>query len=571
MTATTFDPLSLPMLSDDEFLSRWPALSRDERDDLPREIRRACFDRYNELAGAIHGERGSQRTTASQEVATWPAPRPIAAELPPAPAFDASTLLPRDLSTYVLDEADRMPCPPDFIAAALIVALGSVIGSRCALKPKRLDDWIVTPNLFGGVVGDPSSKKSPGIEKGLRFLDRLEADEADRQAQRMVEYEAEIAAHKAREAAIAHSMKQAAGTKGKPENGSAMAAAIDDRKRLVPPDEPVARRFRANDATIEKLGDILAKAPQGILVFRDELVGLFAGWEREGRETDRAFYLEGWNGLGSFAIDRIGRGSLLVRTLNLSVFGGIQPDLLGRYLTSVASASDNDGRVQRFQVMVYPDAVRWEWRDRYPVQGVRERVRDTFLRIAALDPVQDGASPADDFVKIPHFGFDDAAQEVFIEWSTELHLSTIANESNSLLRQHFAKFEKLFCSIALILHLAEGRIGPVQPDTALRAAAWTQYLAGHARRIYGLLEVAKVGTAQMLATRISAGKLADRFTAREVLRKGWTGLDTTRSVESALGLLEEFGHVVGIESEDGPGRPTTRYAINPAVQQGVRS
>jgi hypothetical protein len=38
-----------------------------------------------------------------------------------------------------------------------------VIGARCAIKPKRRDDWIVTPNLFGGVVGDPSSKKTPAI------------------------------------------------------------------------------------------------------------------------------------------------------------------------------------------------------------------------------------------------------------------------------------------------------------------------------------------------------------------------------------------------------------------------
>jgi len=28
-----------------------------------------------------------------------------------------------------------------------------------------------------------------------------------------------------------------------------------------------------------------------------------------------------------------------------------------------------------------------------------------------------------------------------------------------LMQQHFGKFEKLFCSIALILHLAEGSIG----------------------------------------------------------------------------------------------------------------
>jgi len=523
---------------------------------------------HEELAALVEEEQRKWRETAGK---AWPEPRPIVSELPPAPAFDAEVLLPGFLAEYVLDESDRMPCPPDYVAAALMVALGSVLGARCAMKPKRCDDWIVTPNLFGGAVGDPSTKKTPGIEKGLRFLDRLEADEADRQAQRMIEHEAEVAAFKAREAAIAASMKKAAGSDKKPENPDAMQAAVRDRKALVPPVEPHARRFRTNDATVEKIGDILAKSPDGILVFRDELVGLLSSWEREGREADRAFYLEGWNGTGSFAIDRIGRGSLFVPTLNMSVFGGIQPDLLGRYLANIVDSSDNDGRIQRFQMLVFPEPVAWEWRDRYPVKGAREAVRDTFLRLAAFDPVQDGATPADDFVKVPYFAFDEAAQEHFIEWSAELHHKVIAGEEAPLLRQHFAKYEKLFCSIALILHLGEGSIGPVKADSTLRAAAWCEYLAGHARRVYGLLDAASVSVAQALAKRIAAGKLQDRFTARDVMRKGWSGLETVRQAEAALAVLEDFGHVVGVEQDDQPGRPTTRYAINPAIKKGSKS
>jgi len=46
-----------------------------------------------------------------------------------------------------------------------------------------------------------------------------------------------------------------------------------------------------------------------------------------------------------------------VPNLCLSVFGGIQPELLARYLSGIASAQDNDGRIQRFQVLVYPEPV----------------------------------------------------------------------------------------------------------------------------------------------------------------------------------------------------------------------
>lgn len=507
------------------------------------------------------------RQTVEEAATAWLQPTEIKAELPPAPAFDGATLLPKALCEFVLDEADRMPCSPDYVAAALIVGLGAVIGARCAIKPKRRDDWIVTPNLFGGVVGDPSSKKTPAISTALRFLDRLEAKEAERHAERLKIHEAEMAAFEARQSAIQAAMKKAATGKG---DGLKMDGAVADLHALVPPEKPLQRRFKTNDGTVAKIGDILAGNPTGLMVFRDELVGLLASWEREGNEGDRAFYLEGFNGTGSFSIDRIGRGSQFVKTLCLSVFGGIQPELLERYLANMVNSLDNDGRIQRFQMLVYPEPVPWQWCDRYPVKGAREAMRDLFDHLADFDPMQDGAAPADDFVKLPWFQFDDLAQEVFIEWATDLHVNRIAAEQSPLMRQHLAKFEKLFCALSLILHLAEGRVGPVQADSAMRAAAWCAYLEGHARRVYAMVEVATVTAARTLSRRLLDRKLPDSgFTAREVMRKGWTGLKTSLQAEAALAVLEEHGWVVGNDTAENLGRPTTKYYINPLVYGGA--
>lgn len=496
---------------------------------------------------------------------TWPTPTEIKADLPPAPPFLADALLPSTLRDFVLDEADRMPCPPDYVAAALMVALGSVIGARCAIKPKRRDDWIVTPNLFGGVVGEPSTKKSPAIGVVMRFMDRLEAREAELLEERKKIYEVEKAAFAARQAAVTAAMKKAASTKG---DAAGMDSAAAEMLNLEPPEEPHQRRFKTNDGTVAKIADLLVHNPGGLLVYRDELVGLLASWERDGNEGDRSFYLEGFNGTGSYSVDRIGRGSTFIKNLCLSVFGGVQPDLMEKYLLSIVNSADNDGRVQRFQVMVYPEPVAWEWRDRYPVRGAREAVRDLFDRLAQFDPVEDGAAPADDFIKLPHFQFDDDAQQIFIQWATELHCSRIAEEQNPLMRQHLSKFEKLFCSVALILHLAEG-VGPVKADSAMRAAAWCQYLEGHARRIYAMAEVARVSTARMLGRRLAEKKLIDGFTARDVVRKGWAGLGTSMQAEAALVILEEHGWVLSVDSDDGfVGRPTTRFYVNPAIVRG---
>jgi hypothetical protein len=457
-----------------------------------------------------------------------------------------------------------MPCSPEYIAAALIVCLGSVIGARCGIKPKRRDDWIVTPNLFGGIVGDPSSKKSPALGTVTRFLDRLEAKEAENLEDAKKIFEAERAAFEAHQSAVKASMKKAAG--GKPDHLK-MNAAIADLQDLQAPEEPKERRFKSNDSTVEKLGDLLVDNQQGMLVYRDELIGLLASWEKEGKEGDKAFYLEGWNGTASFNIDRIGRGSLHIKNLCISVFGGIQPELLERYLVGIANSLDNDGRIQRFQVMVYPNPVPWEWRDRYPVKGAREAVRDLFDRLAMFDPVQDGAAPNDDFVKLPHFCFDDAAQNIFVEWCTELHTVHIANEQNPMMQQHLGKFEKLFCAIALILHLAEGSIGPVTATSAFRAAAWCEYLTCHARRIYGLVEAAKVTTARLVSRRLAEGKLNDGFTVRDMVRKQWSGVTTAMQAETVLAILEENGHVQSLEDIPTLGRPTIRYYVNPQIKK----
>jgi phage/plasmid primase-like uncharacterized protein len=525
------------------------------------------FNDLHQLAGMAAVKAGIEAAVGGPAGAgDWPAPREIVSQLPEAPAFDAGVLLPKALADFVLDEADRMPCSPDYIAAALVVCLGSVIGAKCGLKPKRRDDWIVVPNLWGGIVGDPSSKKSPALGTVTRFLDRLEAREAEKQVDALTIFEAEKAAFEAHQSAVKSNMKKAA-SGAKPDHLK-MTASIADLQGLQVPQEPHALRYKSNDSSVEKLGDILSRNPQGIMVFRDELTGLLASWEREGHEGDRAFYLESWNGTGSFNIDRIGRGEQFVKTLCLSIFGGIQPDKIESYLAGIASSLDNDGRVQRFQVMVYPNAVPWVWCDRYPVKGAREAVRDVFDRLASFDPVQDGATQPDDFVKLPHFQFDDEAQEVFIEWCEQLNLVHIANEQDPLMRQHFGKFEKLFCSLALVLHLAEGHIGNVKMDNALRAAAWCDYLAGHARRIYGMVEGAKVATARTLCRRIREGKLKPGFTVRDVLRKCWTGLTTSLQVEAALLILEEHHYLRSYDSTHGTGRPTTQYDINPALTGG---
>jgi len=56
-----------------------------------------------------------------------------------------------------------------------------------------------------------------------------------------------------------------------------------------------------------------------MLVLRDELSGWLRALDKPGREGDREFYLEAWNGTGSYTVDRIGRGTIHIPTLTLGL------------------------------------------------------------------------------------------------------------------------------------------------------------------------------------------------------------------------------------------------------------
>jgi hypothetical protein len=83
-----------------------------------------------------------------------------------------------------------------------------------------------------------------------------------------------------------------------------------------------------SDATIERLGAILARQPRGTLQMRDELAGWLEGMTRyAGGGSDRAFWLEAFGGR-AYVVERMGREPLTVERLAIGVLGGIQPDRL---------------------------------------------------------------------------------------------------------------------------------------------------------------------------------------------------------------------------------------------------
>ena len=119
---------------------------------------------------------------------TWSDPQPIPNDLLPVESFDLE-MLPASIRLWVADIAERMQCPLDFVAVGSMVALAAVIGRKAGIRPKRKDDWLVIPNLWGMVVGRPATMKSPAFSEVLKPINRLVATAKKQYDQQMIEYE----------------------------------------------------------------------------------------------------------------------------------------------------------------------------------------------------------------------------------------------------------------------------------------------------------------------------------------------------------------------------------------------
>jgi len=497
----------------------------------------------------------------------WPEPKPIKQKISPAHSMPEG-IIPEPLRPWIADIAYRMQCPMDYVASTAIVMFASLIGSGCGIRPKQKDDWLVIPNLWGCNIGSPSLMKSPSMNEALKPLSRLEVISKESHDDDTKRHEADILEYKASHKAINGKIESAAKS-GKHDD---MELAKQKFLNLDEPPEPIWQRYKTNDATIEMVSVLLSQNKRGILVVRDEIMGLLNSWEREDKSVDRAYYLEAWNGYGSYTTDRIGRGTIHTENMCVSMFGNTQPDKILRYLMK-AIKGDNDGLLQRLQILIYPEENKSNWNlvDEKPDITARDKVYELAEKIASADFAAIGALH-DEYKEVHYFHFSADAQEVFYKWLTELETKKIRDtDSDNIVIEHLAKYRSLMPSLALVFHIIDVIDGKddatVSTESALKAAAWCDYLESHMRRVYSLVQNVSLKAASLLAAKIKSGKLLDKFTARDIYRKQWASLADIEVVKSACDELVDAGWLREVITPAGfQQKEKVEYMINPKVK-----
>jgi len=183
------------------------------------------------------------------------------------------------------------------------------------------------------------------------------------------------------------------------------------------------------------------------------------------------------------------------------------------------------------------------------------------------------------------FGFDDGAQELFIEWLTNLERQLRDPSEHPAVISHLSKYRSLMPSLSLLFELAErasqddfeGFVGAspgyiqnfVSLENAKLAAAWCAFLESHARRLYACIVSPEIQAARALGAKIAAGKLGTEFHLRGVYLKGWTSLTDVDVVRRAVAVLEDASWIQKIAPKEGAGRPAEEFRVNPRALQAT--
>ena len=352
------------------------------------------------------------------------------------------------------------------MALPVLAGLASAIGNTRRICLKH--SWCEPAIVWGVIVGDSGTLKSPALEIALRPIRRRQqaamkafAEAMEAYKVRLMQYEKELTAWKR------------SSTEGEPP---------------VKPEEPQADRCWCDDTTIEALAVLLQQNPRGLLLKRDELAGWLGSFDRysQGRGADAAKWLEMFGGR-SIMVDRKSGQSktIYIQRAAVSVTGTIQPETLRRAL---GVEHRENGLTARLLLACPPPQAK-HWTEDDISHEIESRMEDLFDKLYSLQLVTDSqgdAGPLD----LPLTAAAKAAWVHFYDGH--------AREQEELtgdLAAVWSKLEGYAARLGLIVHLVRWAAGDRTLDNpnmiderSIEAGVrLSQWLGHEASRLYAIL------------------------------------------------------------------------------------
>ena len=462
--------------------------------------------------------------------------------------------LPEVIYAFAIDVAERIGVDPTGVALFALCSAASVIDDAWKIQPKRLDySWTESARLWGGILGPPSSTKTPQLNEATRPVNKLDADARHRHRDAKRIYDDKMAAHK-----------------------KALKAGEESEE----PRLPKLERYLVEGATVEALQEVLRDrddpdgrqyAPAGkVLIKQDELSEFLANMDRYkgggSGNADRGAYLRLFNG-GSYTLDRIGRGAFSVSNWSGCLVGGCQPGPIQK----IAREAADDGLLQRL-IWCVPGPQK-PGVDRKPDYAAIKRYEALFAALSAMHP-----APAVGSKHIEPIALHADGHAIRQDVEAVARAMASLPDTSPRLAAGFGKWPGMFARMILIFHMisiADDRaqerpstsIDVVPVETIEQASTFMlDIVLPHMLRADALMfSTAQTGHAQWIAGFILQEKFT-RITTRHVIR----AYGSLRGPEAAPELMSVMSSLVAIgwlepEEPENPVKPVHAWAVNPLV------
>ena len=347
------------------------------------------------------------------------------------------------------------------------------------------------------------------------------------------------------------------------EASSGKSSALAPMRRLLGSIEAERRvhddvRVVVADTALETIAETVAGNPRGVILWRDEPAWLAQLGDAGKDGSDRARWLEAWNAGSATLKRRTDKSSLQLERFPVSILATTPPDRLKEMLEE-----GDDGPAARFL---------YAWPGPQPycplANGKAAKDDDALRMLRRLGRL--ARTPDDPLV----LSFDQRGVEAFDGFLAGLHAERRRAEGleAAWLGKGWSTVARLAGALELLAWSGTdapglpGHIGREQVEAA--AALWTGYFRPHARAVFERAAPSDFdGQVRRVARWLREGG-ATVVSRTDVRRKALGQAVNAEDTNMVLCRLHFLGFVRPDRCHDheGPGRPASRWLVNPALK-----
>ena len=315
-------------------------------------------------------------------------------------------IFPKVVQDYIKGCVECLNLVPDFMGVGVLSAVASIIGNSYQIKVK--EGWVERPILWIAVVGYSGVRKTPSLKMIIDPLQKIDKRLYLEYCEKKKKYDIE--------------------------------------KELGSPSKPIPEQLIVGDTTIEALFPILESNPNGVLYYRDELIG----WINDLTRYSKGSAEQHWLSLYSNQSIRLNRktteDNLRIDNPFVNVLGGIQPDVLSKLF-------DDDRGINGFTSRIlfsYPSDVKRTISNKELHPSLIAEYDNFINRFRCMEENEKELNAP---IILP---FSPEAQQVFYDWNESfINVKLNDDELPEIIKSALSKLEALMPRLALIIQFID--------------------------------------------------------------------------------------------------------------------